>query len=405
MTLAEGAQMRTALVGFLACVAILALSGVIPPPASPAGMVFLVAVDASDKVYTTYGNYSTAEACNAALKATPAPGRGLHLECRDLGGRSIPPSAMALVAYALAFLLGPTKEALGSAVTLAVITLRGPLATHPDFWRLTQNASSVLTGGHTVWVGKWLFSSFGYQPTLLILVVIGAAFIVGAVRGRGRTPDLPRARARRARKAGNLPSDVNYYEVLQVHPTADVAVIKSAYRTIMRELQAHPDLGGDEEKAKVVNEAHRVLSAPDLRTEYDANRRAAHKVVDNAFLAGDTMGVSAAIYVAPPNAGTQQTIVRSGSWGYAGLPFIYLIAHRAWWHLLANLVGSMIPMVNIGVYLWYVFNVRRLVQSTRKFESFDQYRAVQQAWDKAGKSVLAIGLLIVILRIFRPLGL
>ena len=173
----------------------------------------------------------------------------------------------------------------------------------------------------------------------------------------------------------------------------------------MRELQAHPDLGGDEEKAKVVNEAHRVLSAPDLRTEYDANRRATHKVLDNAFLAGDTMGVSAAIYVAPSNAGTQQTIVRSGSWGYAGLPFIYLIAHRAWWHLLANLVGSMIPMVNIGVYLWYVFNVRRLVQSTRKFESSDQYRAVQEVWDKAGKLALVIGLLIVIVRIFRPLGL
>jgi len=392
--------MRTALVGFLACVTILALTGVIPPPASPTGMVFLVAVEASDKVYMTYGNYSTAEACNAALKATPAPGRGLHLECRDLGGRSIPPSAMVLVAYALAFLLGPAKEALGSAVTLAVITLRGPLATHPDFWRLTQNASSVLTGGQTVWVGKFLFSSFGYQPTLLMVVVIGAAFIVGAVRGRGRTPDLPRARARQTRKAGNFPSDVNYYEVLQVHPTADVAVIKSAYRTIMRELQAHPDLGGDEEKAKVVNEAHRVLSAPDLRTEYDAFRRAADKVVDNSFLAEDTMGVSAAIHVAAPTAATQQADVRSGSWGYAGLPFIYLIAHRAWWHLLANLAGSVIPVVNIGVYLWYVFNVKRLVQSTRKFESSDQYRAVQQAWDKAGKLVLVIGLLIVIGRIF-----
>ena len=396
--------MRTALVGFLACVAILALSGVIPPPASPAGMVFLVAVDASDKVYTTYGNYSTAEACNAALKATPAPGRGLHLECRDLGGRSIPPSAMALVAYALAFLLGPTKEALGSAVTLAVITLRGPLATHPDFWRLTQNASSVLTGGQTVWVGKWLFSSFGYQPTLLILVVIGAAFIVGAVRGRRRTPELPRARARQTRKSGNFPSDVNYYEVLQVHPTADVAVIKSAYRTIMRELQAHPDLGGDEEKAKVLNEAHRVLSAPDLRAEYDAVRRPADKAIDNFSPGEFTMDIRGTMYAAATSAATQQAAVRNGSWGYAGLPFIYLIAHRAWLHLLANVVGFVIPVVNIGVYLWYVSNARQLVQSTRKFQSFDHYYAVQEAWDRAGKWVLFVGLLLVIVRIFHPFG-
>src|SRR3989442_4260003 len=102
--------MRTALVGFLACVTILALTGVIPPPASPTGMVFLVAVEASDKVYMTYGNYSTAEACNGALKATQAPGRGLHLECRDLGGRSIPPTATVLQHHALALRLVPAKE-------------------------------------------------------------------------------------------------------------------------------------------------------------------------------------------------------------------------------------------------------------------------------------------------------
>jgi len=309
-----------------------------------------------------------------------------------------------VVTYALAILLGPTLEALGSAVTLAMIALRGPLATHPDFWRLTQSASSVLTGGPTVWVSKWLFSSLGYQPTLLIAVVIGAAFTMSAVRGPGRPLDLPRAKARQTRKAGIFPADVDYYEVLQVHPTADVAVIKSAYRTIMRELQAHPDLGGDEEKAKVLNEAHRVLTDPDLRTEYDTGRPAADKAIDNFSPGEYTMDMRGSMYAPATNAATQQAAVRDGSWGYAGLPFIYLIAHRAWWHLLANVVGSVIPMVNIGVSLWYVFNVRRLVQATRKFESFDQYCAVQQAWDRAGKWVLFVGLLLVIARIFHPFG-
>jgi len=396
--------MRKALVGFFICVAILALTRVIPRPASRAGMVFLVAADASGQVYTTYGNYSAAETCNALLGATPAPGRGLHLECRDLGSRSIPPSTVMVVTYALAILLGPTLEALGSAVTLAMIALRGPLATHPDFWRLTQSASSVLTGGPTVWVSKWLFSSLGYQPTLLIAVVIGAAFTMSAVRGPGRPLDLPRAKARQTRKAGSFPADVDYYEVLQVHPTADVAVIKSAYRTIMRELQAHPDLGGDEEKAKVLNEAHRVLTDPDLRTEYDTGRPAADKAIDNFSPGEYTMDMRGSMYAPATNAATQQAAVRDGSWGYAGLPFIYLIAHRAWWHLLANVVGSVIPMVNIGVSLWYVFNVRRLVQATRKFESFDQYCAVQQAWDRAGKWMLFVGLLLVIVRIFHPFG-
>ena len=396
--------MRKALVGFFICVAILALTRVIPRPASRAGMVFLVAADASGQVYTTYGNYSAAETCNAVLGATPAPGRGLHLECRDLGGRSIPPSTVMVVTYALAILLGPTLEALGSAVTLAMIALRGPLATHPDFWRLTQSASSVLTGGPTVWVSKWLFSSLGYQSTLLIVVVIGAAFTMSAVRGPGRPLDLPRAKARQTHKAGSSPADVDYYEVLQVHPTADVAVIKSAYRTIMRELQAHPDLGGDEEKAKVLNEAHRVLSAPDLRAEYDAVRRPADKAIDNFSPAEFTMDIRGTMYAAATSAATQQAAVRHGSWGYAGLPFIYLIAHRAWLHLLANVVGFVIPVVNIGVYLWYVSNARQLVQSTRKFQSFDQYYAVQEAWDRAGKWVLFVGLLLVIVRIFHPFG-
>src|SRR5437879_98553 len=265
-----------------------------------------------------------------------------------------------VVTYALAILLGPTLEALGSAVTLAMIALRGPLATHPDFWRLTQSASSVLTGGPTVWVSKWLFSSLGYQPTLLIAVVIGAAFTMSAVRGPGRPLDLPRAKARQTRKSGSFPADVDYYEVLQVHPTADVAVIKSAYRTIMRELQAHPDLGGDEEKAKVLNEAHRVLTDPDLRTEYDTGRPAADKAIDNFSPGEYTMDMRGSMYAPATNAATQQAAVRNGSWGYAGLPFVYLIAHRAWLHLLANLVGSVIPVVNIGRHRCECFNAREV---------------------------------------------
>jgi len=185
-----------------------------------------------------------------------------------------------------------------------------------------------------------------------------------------------------------------------VHPTADVAVIKSAYRTIMRELQAHPDLGGDEEQAKVVNEAHRVLTDPDLRTAYDATRRAADRAADN-YPARYTMGIGDLTHAAVIGAEGQETIVRSGSWGYAGLPYIYLIAHRAWWHLLANLVGAAIPVVNIGVYLWYLFNAKRLVGSTRKFDGFDQYRAVQEAWDRVGMWVLVVGLVVLIISISR----
>jgi len=66
--------------------------------------------------------------------------------------------------------------------------------------------------------------------------------------------------------------DVDYYEILQVHPRASQEMIKKAYRTLMGEMRGHPDLGGDEERAKLINEAHTVLVDPDLRRAYDTAR-------------------------------------------------------------------------------------------------------------------------------------
>lgn len=66
--------------------------------------------------------------------------------------------------------------------------------------------------------------------------------------------------------------EVDYYEILQVHPRASQEMINKAYRTLMGEMRGHPDLGGDVERAKLINEAHTVLGDPDLRRAYDAAR-------------------------------------------------------------------------------------------------------------------------------------
>jgi hypothetical protein len=66
--------------------------------------------------------------------------------------------------------------------------------------------------------------------------------------------------------------ELDYYEILQVHPRASQEMVKKAYRTLMGEMGAHPDLGGDEEQAKLINEAYAVLSDPDLRGAYDRAR-------------------------------------------------------------------------------------------------------------------------------------
>ena len=50
---------------------------------------------------------------------------------------------------------------------------------------------------------------------------------------------------------------------------APPAVIKASYRAIMQKLCAHPDLGGDEWNASLINEARDVLLNPERRAAYD----------------------------------------------------------------------------------------------------------------------------------------
>jgi curved DNA-binding protein CbpA len=61
----------------------------------------------------------------------------------------------------------------------------------------------------------------------------------------------------------------NYYRILQVQPDAPVEIIRASYRTLMLELKRHPDLGGSNLDAAVLNEAYEVLANPARRAAYD----------------------------------------------------------------------------------------------------------------------------------------
>lgn len=61
----------------------------------------------------------------------------------------------------------------------------------------------------------------------------------------------------------------DYYRLLHVQQDAPTEVIKASYRTLMQKLRQHPDLGGDESKAALLNEAYTVLRNPELRARYD----------------------------------------------------------------------------------------------------------------------------------------
>lgn len=68
---------------------------------------------------------------------------------------------------------------------------------------------------------------------------------------------------------------IDYYEILEVHPKASQEIIKKAYLTLAKKY--HPDTttfdkAYSEQKIKQINEAYRVLSNEQLRSEYDRKR-------------------------------------------------------------------------------------------------------------------------------------
>jgi hypothetical protein len=63
--------------------------------------------------------------------------------------------------------------------------------------------------------------------------------------------------------------DGNFYEVLGVDPDATPGVIRETYRRLMQQAGNHPDLGGDNRTAALMNKAYAVLKNPQQRHEYD----------------------------------------------------------------------------------------------------------------------------------------
>lgn len=61
----------------------------------------------------------------------------------------------------------------------------------------------------------------------------------------------------------------DYYQILQISPQADPAIVKAAYYAHLKTLKKHPDLGGDHHEATLLNEAYEILGDPQRRREYD----------------------------------------------------------------------------------------------------------------------------------------
>ncbi|MEK7791727.1 MAG: DnaJ domain-containing protein [Pseudomonadota bacterium] len=62
----------------------------------------------------------------------------------------------------------------------------------------------------------------------------------------------------------------NFYRILRVQPDATHDVIQQSYRSLMQKLRLHPDLGGDNHDASIINQAYATLRNPKMRAAYDA---------------------------------------------------------------------------------------------------------------------------------------
>jgi curved DNA-binding protein CbpA len=94
-------------------------------------------------------------------------------------------------------------------------------------------------------------------------------------------------------------TDRDYYDLLEVPPTATLTQIKRAYRRLARKY--HPDMNnGDPEAAehfKLITEAYEILSDPAQRQRYDRTRPKAHSTEITTPGDDDSEAISAVLRV------------------------------------------------------------------------------------------------------------
>lgn len=61
----------------------------------------------------------------------------------------------------------------------------------------------------------------------------------------------------------------DYYRILQVQRNAHPEVVRAAFRTLLKSLGKHPDLGGETADARAIIEAYQTLADPERRRAYD----------------------------------------------------------------------------------------------------------------------------------------
>jgi len=95
----------------------------------------------------------------------------------------------------------------------------------------------------------------------------------------------------------------------------------------------------------------------------------------------------------------EKQIIESPSWG-ATLGFFYLIGMEAWsWFAIfiaASVVSSFLlglPLIVLAIYL--VYKGKSIAWKSRTWKDFNQFLTVQRMWDRWGKVLLVVQLIIL----------
>src|ERR1041385_3815189 len=71
-----------------------------------------------------------------------------------------------------------------------------------------------------------------------------------------------------------MPSDlaIDYYEVLQISPNAELDTIQRVYRLLAQRFHPDNQATGDADKFRLLTDAYTVLGDPEKRARYDVHR-------------------------------------------------------------------------------------------------------------------------------------
>jgi len=166
--------------------------------------------------------------------------------------------------------------------------------------------------------------------------------------------------------ARRFDSKKDYYAELGISEDASREDLERAYRGEAR--KRHPDGGGSEEEMKALNEAHDILSDPETRKAYDAERQP-RRAVYASSMAFDPEAASKAGTLGIPVADPDFAGLLMGAIACFGLGIpLLLLVEMQWIFILWPLRIMALGALAVGVYLSH----SALVTKRRKLKKAGQ---------------------------------